>query len=133
MAEIAPLHYERNLALVGPVLASAAEHTGEFPSRHVEQLVQISAEINDRWHEFSAQGEVERQKIAREGKRGPIEPVPAQPLISLSTVAGTPWVTVAAQTTTNMNEMWNGPSAKEVAGLYNHQNQTPPPTLTETG
>ncbi len=130
MLTIAPLDYERYLALVGPFPLAEAVAKSVPAQRHTEELTQISKRM-DLWHEFSAEGERQRARRARQtGQRNapPVTPVHAAP----QTEVAWSMVIEAASAIGSGGATLKTPPLKIALSLYHPVIDAPPPTIRET-
>lgn len=133
MLNIAPLDYERYLALVGPFPLAEVMAKAASPVRHTEELTQISKRM-DLWHEFSAEGEINRTGLARQ--RGQeAAPVPDRPPVHAGPEPDMAWSVVieATAAAAHGGKTLNIPSLKVAANLYHTIVDTPAPAISEIG
>lgn len=132
MINIAPLDYERYLALVGPFPLTETVAKYVSPARHTEELTQISERM-DLWHEFSAEGELERVRLAQQGGRSAtrvpdMPPAHARPFAKLVRSA----VIEAAGDMNIGGEVLYTPPLRVAANLYRPVIDAHPPAISET-
>ena len=128
MINIAPLDYERYLALVGPFPLTQTVAKAAPSTTHIEELPQISKRM-DLWHEFSAEGELERARLAQQGRQRTIRPP-----VHTGPEAEVAW-NMAIETASDMSiggETLNTPSLRVAANLYRPVIDTQPPAIIET-
>ncbi len=127
MLNIAPLDYERYLALVGPFPLAEAVAKAVPAQRHTEELTQISKRM-DLWHEFSAEGELQRVRHARQRGQRVAPPVHAAPQAEVA------WnmVIEAASAIGRGGATLKAPPLKIAVNLYHPVIDAPPPTINKT-
>ena len=132
MINFAPLDYERYLALVGPFPLAVTVADIVSPERHIKELTQISEQM-DLWHEFSAEGELNRVRLAQQvGRRA--TRVPDMPPVHAWPVSKLAWSTVieAAGDMSGGGETLNTPTLRVAANLYRPVIDAHPPEISET-
>jgi hypothetical protein len=131
MINIAPLDYERYLALVGPFPLAEVMAKAASTARHTEELTQISNRM-DLSHEFSAESEINRARLARQrGQWAP--PVPDMPPVHTGPEPEMPW-SVVIEATINQGhggETSNSVSLRVAANLYHPIVVAPAPAISE--
>ncbi len=127
MLNIAPLDYERYLALVGPFPLAEAVAKAVPAQRHTEELTQISKRM-DLWHEFSAEGEIQRARRARQTGQREAPPVHAAPQAEVA------WnmVIEAASAMSNGGATLKAPPLRIAVSLYHPVIDAEPPTINKT-
>jgi len=127
MLNIAPLDYERYLALVGPFPLAEAVAKAVPAERHTEELTQISKRM-DLWHEFSAEGELQRAMRARQRGQREAPPAHAAPQAEVA------WnmIIEAASAMSNGGATLKVPPLKIAIALYHPVIDAEPPIINKT-
>lgn len=131
MVNIAPLDYERYLALVGPFPLAEAGARAIPPGRQVEELTQISERM-DLWQGYSAEGEVKRIEAAQQARQREQRETP-QPPVHPDPEPQVAWTVImeAANIANSEGGMLNVPPANIAASFYESRVEAPAPKIVE--
>lgn len=132
MINIAPLDYERYLALVGPHPLVEAVAQAVPLRHHVEELTQISERM-DLWHDYSAEGEVKKIRLAQAAGQSAALPT-AMPPVHTGPEPQVAWNTVM-ETASQMSiggAALSTPPSSVAADLYRPVVDAKPPSIIET-